>query len=109
MDHLVTSEHGITVLLAGLVVVLCLHLVMKIRGEDGKKMDHLSKSMEENTKAIYSLNEQFKYFNQRIADSDVSGIRTERDLVRLKAAVRALAGEKKWTDIQKKIKNLEEG
>jgi hypothetical protein len=105
-EALVTSEHGIVVLLAGLIVTLCLHLFWRFRQDDGKKMEHLSKSLDDNSKAIHALSEQFKYFNQRIVDSDKEGIKTERSLEKLTAVVRALAGEKKWGEVQKKVKDM---
>lgn len=100
----VTTEHGLSGLLAGVIIVLCLHLVMKVRDHDGKKLDHLTKSMEENTKALTVLNSEFKHFNQRVIDADQFGIKTEMGLSRLNDIVRALAGEKKWEQLLKKIK-----
>ena len=100
--------------LAGLIIIFCLHLVAKLinivittfkslRESDGKKLEHLMKSMEDNTRAVYVLNESMKSLNQRIVDSDVSAVKTEMNLTRLIATVRELAGER-WTDIQKKIR-----
>lgn len=113
MEKLLEGNHGIEGLLAALVVSICLHLILKIinltitaakniRENDGKKMDHLSDAMDENTRAILKLNEEVKYFNQRVADHDMLTLKTDRHLRRLIAVVKEVAGER-WGPIQKKV------
>lgn len=117
MDIPLDSAHGLTSLAAGILIALCLHLVMKIvnttitvvkniRESDGKKMDHLMKSMDENTKAIYELNQSLKSLNDRIVESDISAAKTDLNVSRLVATVRALAGDR-WAEIQKKVRDDE--
>lgn len=111
------SQHGLASLLAGLIIAICLHLVVKIvnmvinmvknlREADGKKLDHLTTSMNENTKAVYVLNESMKQLNNRVVETDISSLKNEQNLSRLVATVRELAGDR-WVDIQKKIREEE--
>lgn len=117
MEVPVDSQHGLAPLLAGLIITLGLHLVVLIvkmvinvfknlRESDGKKMEHLMASMQENTKAVYVLNESMKSLNNRIVETDVSASKMEVSHSRLVAAVKELAGDR-WGEIQKKVREEE--
>lgn len=117
MEIFPDSKEGLTATLAGLVIALCLHLVMKIinmtiniikglRESDGKKMDSLIRSNQDNTKAIHELTHEMKALNNRIVESDIGAVKTETNLNRLIETVRELAGEK-WAEIQKKVRDNE--
>lgn len=112
-------EHanGLTSVLSGFLVVFALHLLLKLfnfalslvtslRANDNKKMDHLTKSMEENTKAIYALSTDLKNLNNRIVETDLIAAKQEVSHERLVATVRELAGDK-WISIQEKIRKDE--
>lgn len=110
LEYLTNHENGLTQLLAGLVIVLCLFLTRQIindfRKADGKKIDELNASMSENTKAILSLNVSVNSLSDRIIETDISQTKTDRNLLRLIATVKELAGDR-WSDIQKKVREDE--
>lgn len=116
MEHL-SSENGLTNLVAGVLIALCLHLVVKLfnfglnlvrslREVDNKKMDHLTKSMEENTKAIYELSAGLQSLNNRIVETDIATTKYEVSHSRLVATVKELAGDQ-WSTIQEKVRKDE--
>lgn len=110
LEYLVNHEGGLTQLLAGLVIVLCLYLTRQIindfRKSDGRKIDDLNASTKENTKALQSLSISVNSLNDRIVETDISASKTDRSLSRLVATVKELAGDR-WGDIQKKVKDDE--
>lgn len=117
MEGHIDLDHGWMPLLASLVIALCLHLILKIvslviatvknlREADGKKIEKLMTSMQENTKAIYVLNESLKTLDNRIIETDITTVKNEKNLNRLVAAVKEVAGDR-WGEIQKKVRDDE--
>jgi hypothetical protein len=116
-EHLVGGEHNLVAVIAGLLVILCGHLLLKIfnfaitlaksvREMDNKKVDHLSKSMEDNTKAVVELSTNLKLLQNRIVETDIFAVKQEASHKRLVATVKELAGDR-WSEIQKKVKEDE--
>lgn len=117
MEGHIDLDHGLMGLIASLVIALCLHLILKIvslviatvknlREADGKKIEKLMTSMQENTKAIYVLNESLKTLDNRIIETDITTVKNEKNLNRLVAAVKEVAGDR-WGEIQKKVRDDE--
>lgn len=110
------GEGHLTYLVAGALIVFCLHLILKminmgitviknLRESDVKKMEKHSHLLEENTRAIHKLTTQLSGLNQRIADTDMNANKLEASHGRLVATVREGFGSDKFFDIQKKIKD----
>ena len=64
-EHLIDSSHGTTVLIAGLVIILCLHLVVKIIETIRNDSRQKNKDIEEQLK---HLTEAVQQYNNRLSD-----------------------------------------
>lgn len=113
LEKLLNGDLSATALIAGLLITLALHLLLRIfnfivtlaksvREIDNKKIEHLTKSMEENTKAVYALTADLKTLKDKIIETDVFSTKQKHDNRRIVATIKELAGDR-WRDIQKKI------
>ncbi len=109
MEKLIEGEHGLTVLLAGLVIVLCLHLIAKIGHfiwEFNQKKHQLTEEtikslttmIASNTSAIHSLEERLRHIEKQLESLDKFKI----DIRGLIEAIKYLSGDK-WPDIRRII------
>ncbi len=109
MEKLVEDGHGVTVLLAGLVIILSLHLITKIghfiwefnqekHQLTEKSIDNLTQMLASNTSAIHSLEEKLSKVHHEIEALN----RFKIDIRLLIDAVKHLAGDK-WPEIRKII------
>lgn len=109
MEGLVDTQHGIPTLLAGIAVVLCLHLLFKI-GEflwtmlkkkselSDLSVERLTHALEINTGAVKKLEIELNHIKQ-----DLSQIpRFKSDLRRAFLALRIMSGED-WPKIRAEI------
>ena len=98
MEGIVTTNNGVTVMLAGLIVILCLHLVMKIVS---LALDAYKKKSE--TTDLLAIN--VKELSTRLSalERDMNEIlKFRHDFRRLFTAVKALSGDK-WPEIRKAV------
>lgn len=114
MESLLDHEHGLSSLIVGLVIAVGLNLLVRLfnfalqlfktlREVDQKKLDHLARSMEENTKAINNLSGGLKVLGDRIVETDILASKQEMSHTRLIAVVKEMAGEN-WGPIQDKVR-----
>lgn len=110
---LLNTENGVPTLLAGIVIILCLHLVMNIvkflwgflkkKNElSEKSIERLTISLEANTKAVEKLDHRIAEAEQTIAEIP----KFKTDLRRLFLAVKRIAGDD-WKQIYKEIQDDE--
>jgi hypothetical protein len=97
MEHIVDSEHGTTALLAGVIIVLCLHLVVKIAEvvwEVFKKKGELVDAVEKNQARI----------EQRLItiERDLNEIlKFRKDFQFLYSCIKTSTG-KRWPEVKKR-------
>lgn len=109
MEKVLDGEHGVSGLLAGLIVVLCLHLLTKLGHfiweffnkkqevtEDAIK--NLTSVLSANTAATHSLEERLRVIDDELKELSKFKI----DVRLLISAIKELAGDK-WPDIRKII------
>lgn len=109
MESLVSGEHGATALIAGLIIVLVLHLLMKMaefifelfnkKNEvTQKNIDNLITSLSMNIEALHRLEERMRSVETKLAE--ISKLKGE--FTRLRLALKILAGDS-WSNIRKSI------
>lgn len=109
MEKLVEGGHGVTALLAGLVIILCLHLIAKLAHFvwefNQKKHDvtegsikNLTSVLAANTSAIIKLEERMRVIENHVQEFNKFKV----DLRLLIQAIKELAGDK-WPDIRRII------
>lgn len=109
MEKLIDEGHGTTVLIAGLIIVLSLHLIAKLAHfiwefnnskhevtEDSIK--NLSSALASNISAIHSLEERMRGFEKNIEEFHKFKV----DLRLLIHAIKELSGDR-WVEIRKII------
>lgn len=107
MEALIDSEHGVAVLLAGITVVLCLHLFLKIgeflweifkKKNEGSE-EHISKidlALTQNTRAVQELRIQVQLLERELIEVH----KFKSDSQKLFSAVKIMAG-KQWPRVRK--------
>lgn len=116
MEKLIDQEHGPTVLIACLVIILALHLVVHVgkfvfeifkkRSELTEEtmknlvgsIDNLRNALAANIGATHTLEERMRSSENHMAE--VANLKT--DIRKLTAAIKSLAGEK-WADLRKSL------
>lgn len=109
MDAVLSKDHGTTVLLAGLIIVLCFHLLLGI-GKFiyqifHKKSESADRSVENLTIALRTTTDGLNEIRTRmtVLERDLNEVlKFRQDFRRLFAAVKMLADDK-WPEIRKKI------
>lgn len=113
MEHLIDSQHGATVLLAGLIIVLALHLLLKL-GEfvfelfkskeslKEKRVDHLISMVSSNTADIAGIKDQMEAIKKLASAFEEHSKKTEVSTRRIVAALKKITG-KEWPEIRKHI------
>lgn len=109
MDQLLASDKGVTVLLAGLVIVLCFHLLLRlgtlVYEIFRKKTESSERNVENLTTALRLTTEGLSKIETRmtVLERDLNEVlKFRQDFRRLFAAVKAIAGDR-WPDIRKTI------
>lgn len=109
MEALVSGEHGVTTLLAGLVIILSLHLCLKL-GEfifelikkkselTEKNIDNMVNALALNIEALHKLEARMSSIETTLKDFS----RFKVDVRRLFIAIKELSGEN-WDAIRKTI------
>lgn len=113
MEGLIDTQHGTSALLAGIVVVLCLHLLAKI-GEFlfemfKKKEETTEKNLERLTEALKANTELVQKLDSRITaiERDLNEVLKFRiDFRRLFSAVKFIAGDQ-WPEAKKAMKDYD--
>ncbi len=102
MDALLDSQHGLTTLLAGLIVILTLHVFLII----AKFIFELArKKTEDYTNALKTTSDSIQKMESRImtVERDLNEVlKFRQDFRRLFTAIKVLAGDK-WPEVRKKI------
>lgn len=102
LENLFNGDHSLTAVMAGLVITLALHLILRVRDIDSKRVEKLTEALDKNTNAISSLSGDMKHFKEKLLENEVFIKKQKTDQRRLFATVKELAGDR-WRDIQKKI------
>lgn len=113
MESLLDSHHGATSLLAGLIILLCLHLLMQV-GRFlfeilKKKNESYERQIEGLLSALKSNSDTFQKFEHRIAaiERDLNEVlKFKVDFRRLFSAVKFIAGDK-WPEAKKAMKDFD--
>ena len=103
----IDSQHGVTVLLASIVIVLCFQFIAKIgeiiwdvfrkKGEMSEKIiTEMSMALRANTEAVRELRVQLSVIDQELTEMKKFKV----DARRLFAAVKVIAGPK-WAEVRK--------
>lgn len=99
MEGLVETGHGPTVLIAGLVIVLCLHLVVKFL-EIGLKIFQKKSEATDQTKIdVIRLEHELKNINKNLREL----LKLKDDVNNAFTAIKIMAG-KKWPEISKRVR-----
>lgn len=113
MESLVDSQHGSSTLLAGIAIVLCLHLFLKISeflwNMAKKKSDLSDLSIEKLTVALNHSTSAIEKLEHEIISvkKDIAQIpRFKHDLRRAFMAIRIISGEK-WPKIREELMEIE--
>lgn len=108
MESLVDSQHGSTALIAGLVIILALHLVMKVgemvfeiyrdKNKDSKnEITEISMALRQNTDAVRELRVQISFLQQEL--EAVKKLKIDTD--KLFSIVKESMPRKKWQSLRK--------
>ncbi len=113
MESLIDSQHGASTLLAGLVIILCLHLVLKLAQflyEMARKKNELSeRNIESLSNSLKTAIDSIQSTNSRLAavERDLNEVlKFKLDFRRLFSAVKYIAGDK-WPEAKKAMKDYE--
>jgi hypothetical protein len=99
MEQVLDSSHGTTVLLAGMVIILCLHLVMKI-------VEMGLKAFQKKSDLTDRLHTDFRELNVRLAaiERDMNDVlRFRHDFSQIMAVLKSVAGPEKWEEVSKEM------
>lgn len=109
MEKLLESDKGVTVLLAGLVIVLCFHLLLRFGSFlyeiFRKKTESSERNVENLTTALRITSEGLSKLETRmtVIERDLNEVlKFKQDFRRLFTAVKAIAGDR-WPEIRKNI------
>lgn len=109
MEGIIDTQHGTSVLLASIVVVLCVHLIFRIGEfvfEMQKKRNEVSEdsirnltaALQVNTAAVEKLQGRMNEMDQKLADIP----KFKQDLRRAFTALKYLAGNE-WNDVRNEM------
>jgi hypothetical protein len=98
MSELLDKNNGLTTLLAGIAIVLCLHLLLKIGEVVMESIKKKGEHTDQNRVDIIKLEYHFKELNGKLDRL----LKIDTDVRRAFTGVRLLAGEK-WPEIRKEI------